>query len=315
MICRAFRLRSYIDGSICDRTRGDSLEETSTRLRMSDGFEIFTRLWRPDEAATRAVVCLHGIEAHSGAFGFLGREMAKNGANVYAFDRRGFGNSREPDLPRGDTHSFARHLADLDEVVRAVRLQDRSIKVFLVAHSIGCAYALWYAVYRPESIDGIVLAAPPAEVGFKVPARDAIRFPFLKLFRPHSTYNLLDTWPKAFKDSEEHRLIAGDELCTAVFGVGWLLSLQTKLANKIVANASRTVKPALIIQGGADIIALPGGAKMVLDKLATRDKVLRSFDDADHWFYQTIIPKATAMYTDEKRSEVSAVVVEFLSNH
>ncbi len=291
------------------------MEEKSERLRMSDGFELFVREWQPEQAPRRVVVCLHGIEAHSDAFGFLGKEMAKEGARVHAFDRRGFGNSKEPDLPRGDTHSFARHLADLDEVVRAVRPKDREIKLFLMAHSVGCAYALWYAAVHGESIDGLLLAAPPAEVGFKVPLKDAIKFPFLKLFRPHSMYRLLDVWPQAFKDSDEYKLITQDPLCSAAFGVGWLLSLQTRLANKMLANAARVFKPTLVIQGGRDIIALPRGASTILERLAAKDKVLRTFDDADHWFYQTILPRATDRYSAEKRSEVSEVVTEYLRTH
>ncbi len=282
---------------------------------MSDGFDLFVRRWLPDGAPKRSIVCIHGVEAHSGAFNLLGKEMANGGASVHAFDRRGFGNSKEPDLPRGDTHSFARHLADLDEVILAVRQQSGGQKTLLVAHSIGCAYALWYAARHPENIDGLILAAPPADVGFKVPGKDAIKFPFLKLFRPHSRYNLLGIWPRAFRESEEFRLITQDPLCTAVFGVGWLLSLQTKLANRIVANCSRVTTPTLVIQGGADIIALPTGAKKVLDNLATLDKSLRSFEDADHWFYHAIIATPSTKFTDQQRTAVCSVVLDWVATH
>ncbi len=297
------------------RCPGEIIKEETSRFRMSDGFGLFVRQWVPDQAPGKVVVCIHGIEAHSGAFRLLGTELARDGAGVHAFDRRGFGESKEPDLPRGDTHSFGRHLADMDEVIRLVQPQPKARKVFLVAHSVGCAYALWYVANHRDSVEGMILAAPPAEVGFKVPGKDAIKFPFLKLLSPHSMYDLLGIWPKAFKDSEEYKLITQDPLCTPVFGVGWLLSLQTKLANKILANSSKIAIPTLVIQGGQDIIALPVGAKKVMENLAARDKTMRNFDGADHWFYHTIIPKASNRYTDQQRSEVTSVVVDWLRKH
>ncbi len=276
---------------------------------------MFYRRWRPEGTARRILICLHGIEVHSGAFGFMGPELAKNGSDVYAFDRRGFGNSKEGDLLRGDTHGFKRHLADLDEVVQTIRKENPGTKLFLFGHSIGCGYTLWYAANHPGSIDGVVLAAAPIDVGFKVPAKDAIKFPFLKIFSPHSMYNLLDRWPEAFKKSEEFRLISGDELCTTKFGVGWLLSLQTSLANKMLQNSAGLTKPALVLQGDIDIIALPSGARKLIERMTTKDKSLREFKGADHWFYHSIIPKPSAKYDMARKMEVSSVIIDWLSGH
>ncbi|MGA2681549.1 MAG: alpha/beta hydrolase [Candidatus Bathyarchaeia archaeon] len=72
----------------------------TVHFKMSDGFNIFVRKWPSSEPYERAVIFLHGIEVHSGAFGFMGPELANMGSGVYGFDRRGMGNSKEPDLPR-----------------------------------------------------------------------------------------------------------------------------------------------------------------------------------------------------------------------
>jgi len=60
-------------------------------------------------------------------------------------------------------------------------------------------------------------------------------------------FDLLDRWPQAFKESEEYRLITQDELCTKKFGVGWLVNVQTKLANKMLNNASKIDEPILVL--------------------------------------------------------------------
>jgi alpha-beta hydrolase superfamily lysophospholipase len=100
--------------------------ETQEHLKMTDGFDLFVRHWASVGSAERAVVFLHGIEVHSGAFRVMGPELANAGCEVYAFDRRDFGNSKELELPRGDTHRFDRHLEDVNdedvnEVVEFVR--------------------------------------------------------------------------------------------------------------------------------------------------------------------------------------------------
>ena len=149
--------------------------------------------------AERVVIFFHGLEVHSGAFEFVGSELAREGSMVYGFDRRGMGNSKEPNLPRGDTENFERHLADLDEVVDEVRKNHPNKKLFIFGHSIGCAYALWYGAHYPEKIDGLILASPPVKTGFKVPFGDTLKLALSPAYHHHSMYNLIDEWPKTIQ--------------------------------------------------------------------------------------------------------------------
>ncbi len=291
------------------------MEEKETRLTASDGFELYCRRWHYRDNADKVVVCLHGIEVHSGAFRFMAPVLAEAGAEVYAFDRRGFGNSKEQGLERGDTRDFVRHLKDLDEVIEGVRSTHPGLKTFIFGHSIGCAYALRYAALNPGSVDGLVLAAPPVLAGFKMPATDALRLPFQQIFSPHSMYDLLSHWPQAFKDSEEYKLILGDELCTGKFGIRWLLRARTNLTTKMLRNAERIEKPTLVLQGDSDIIALPSGTDRLMGRLAAKDKQLKTYRAADHWLFHSIIPTASSRYSLEKKMEVSGAVLEWMRAH
>ena len=290
-------------------------EKTEDYFKMSDGFNLFYRRWSTSGQVDKVVIFLHGIEVHSGAFSFMGPELASGNSEVYGFDRRGFGKSKEPALPRGDVQSFERHLNDLTEVVDTVRKKHSGKKLFIFGHSIGCAYALWYAANYPQHLDGLLLAAPPVEAGFKVPTQDTIKIAFAPVIQHHSMYDLIDKWPQAFKEGEEYKFISEDELCTKVFGLGFLFELQTKLANKMLHNASKVEKPIFLIHGDADIIALPQSSNLIMEKLASNDKNLQVFHGADHWFYQSIIPKMGAKYSKEQKMEVPAVVKNWLEKH
>ena len=288
------------------------LEKNTDYFKMSDGFNLFYRRWQSSGQADRVVIFLHGIEVHSGAFGFIGPELANSNCEVYGFDRRGFGNSKEQDLPRGDVKSFDRHLEDINEVVEAVRKNHPGKKIFIFGHSIGCAYALWYAAHYPQQLDGIILASNPLEAGFKVPTQDTIKLVFSPIIEHHSMYDLIDKWPQAFREGEEYKLITEDELCTKVFGLGFLFELQTKLANKMLHYASKIEKPTLLIHGDADIIALPESSNKLMEKLASNDKNLQIFLGADHWLYQSIIPTMSSKYTLEQKKQVSSTVKNWL---
>ena len=289
--------------------------EVEEHIQMTDGFDLFWRRWPSAGQVERAVIFLHGIEVHSGAFRFMGPELSSDGSEVYGFDRRGFGNSKEPDLPRGDTHGFDRHLEDLNEVVGFVHKSHPDLKLFIFGHSIGCAYALWYAANHPSQVDGLILAAPPLETEFKIPTADTLKIAVSPRIAHHSMYDLIDKWPQAFRESEEYKLISQDELCTKEFGLGFLFNVQTKLSNKMPQNASKIQLPVLLIHGDSDIVALPHSSKVIFEKIASSDKSLHTFAGADHWFYQSIIPTMSTKYSLDQKKPVSAVIKEWLKAH
>lgn len=284
------------------------------RIRMTDGFELFCRRW-PSIDAQRVVLFLHGIEVHSGACQFMGPELANASTEVYAFDRRGFGNSKELDLPRGDTHGFDRQLQDLGEVVEYIHSNHPDKKLFLFGHSIGCAFALGSAAYNSDRVDGLILASPPLEAGYKLPLSDTLQVAAAPVIQHHTMYDFVDKWPESFKRSEEYQLISEDELCTKSFGLGFLYNVQTQLVNRMLEHAANINKPVQMMHGDSDVIALPSSSTCILEKLASIDKNLHVFGDADHWFYQSIIPKMSAKYSLEQKRTVSTVVKDWLSKH
>jgi alpha-beta hydrolase superfamily lysophospholipase len=69
--------------------------EVQDRIRITDGFNLFYRLWRAAGEVQSVVVCVHGLGVNSEFFANLGEVLAKDGIDVYALDLRGFGNSVE----------------------------------------------------------------------------------------------------------------------------------------------------------------------------------------------------------------------------
>ena len=289
-----------------------SVEELKSISKCQMALTYFIGTGKPLGKREKSIVCIHGLGCHSGFFRPIGQNLAANGVEVYALDLRGFGNSKEEGLPRGDTRDFKRHLQDIDEAVGFVRKSNQGQKVYMFGHSLGGLYTLWYAANHPDTLDGVILAAPAIESGLRPPPlKVGVELPFT----PETTIDMYEAWPQSLKESEEGKMWRQDPLSTTRFSWRWLGGTRILRDKEALQNASQIKKPTLIIQGEADDLDLLSGAKRLFESLAAEDKSLRTFPDADHWFYHAIFLKVTAKYSPEKREQVFSTVKDWLKTN
>jgi len=286
-----------------------SVEEVQEHLKMTDGFDLFCRHWKAVEESKKSVVCIHGIGGHSEDFRIMGQDLGEDGIEVYALDLRGFANSKEEALPKGDTSDFNRHLQDVDEVVDFVRKRHPKNKIYMFGYSLGALYTLRYSANHPDSLDGIIVAAPATDyLSANMPRMDRIKFPFMLLFAPKTLYDSCKNWSYDFKESEEGKIIPQDPLYTTKRSWRWLAGVK-RMSGKALQNASQTKKPTLILVGEKDEPYIHDGAKQLLESLATKDKSIQTFPDADHLFYDVFLfGKTTAKYDPVKRKHLTSVI-------
>jgi alpha-beta hydrolase superfamily lysophospholipase len=291
-----------------------AVEEAPGQFRMSDGFELFYRRWKGPEETTRIVVCLHGIDLHSGAFKFMGERLASEGIEVYALDYRGFGNSKEEGLERGDTRNFDRQLQDIIESLSQLRGTNPKAKVFMLGHSIGTTFTLWLAANHQDLIDGIILEAPPVKGNVRVSPFDLLKIALQANLSPRTRFDLLSRLPQSFQE-KRRKTIMEDPLCPKDYSVYWLYGVTRKLTGRMLYHGSRIRKPALVIYGEMDDEALPEGVKQLFERLASKDKMIRSFTDADHYLYDTAFIMLTPAYDSVKAAQVVNAAREWLWTH
>ena len=123
----------------------------------SDGVILFLRRWNPDSLELQkkdvAVLILHGITAHSGAYEMAGKPISAGGYTTFGLDYRGHGLS---DGNRGDSPGKDRWIADLAEAVRYIKSLGFS-KLIVLGHSLGVASAICVANATPDELAGIIL--------------------------------------------------------------------------------------------------------------------------------------------------------------
>ena len=102
--------------------------------------------------ALGTVVCVHGTLDRAGSFARMARRL--DGADVVAYDRRGYQGSRTA----GASNALGNHVHDLLAVINVVRSGG---PVTVVGHSFGGVVSLAAALAAPGAIDNLVLYEPP----------------------------------------------------------------------------------------------------------------------------------------------------------
>lgn len=162
-------------------------------ITTTDGGTLFLRRWSPDsiqaEKSKVAVLILHGITAHSGAYDMAGKPLSENGYVTFGLDYRGHGLSSGN---RGDTPGKDRWIADLGETVKYIKDLGFS-EVVVLGHSLGVATAMLTANQVPDEISGLVLLSGAYEgkkgVSKEPTAFEKARFFASAIVRPsHQSY-------------------------------------------------------------------------------------------------------------------------------
>jgi alpha-beta hydrolase superfamily lysophospholipase len=125
-------------------------------VETSDHETLFIRRWNPIDSLTKkgiAVLILHGITAHSGAYDFMAQPLADRGYTTFGLDYRGHGLSGGN---RADSPSKERSQADRIETLAYIKGRGFP-KVVVLGHSLGVASAIYLAKEVPDRISGLVL--------------------------------------------------------------------------------------------------------------------------------------------------------------
>jgi acylglycerol lipase len=280
----------------------------------TDGFNLTYRCWEATKSVKRVVVCIHWIGDYSGWFRNIAPELAAQGSQVYALDLRGFGNSQEEGSPRGYVRDFERHLLDINDFIVNLRGKHKGKKLFVLGHSLGGVYALWYAANFSDSVDGLMLAAPAVDSALNKRKNSALLL-FYNALMPRKNYNPFTSSEKN-RDPEEIKIMIEDPLETWQLTVNYLSGVKNVLLKDVLRTCSLLESPVLILQGGADTTILPTGAKQLYETLNAKDKKLELFPDAGHWFYDALCPVSPrAKHNQEKRNQFIAVVNDWLNKH
>jgi len=249
------------------------------QFRASDGAALAFRHW-PAKGGVRqkAVILLHRGHEHGARMAHLVDECAMRGADFYALDMRGHGNSRGAGQPEAvadlsrDLDSFVRHLRGADGV--------EADGIVLVGQSVGAVVATaWVHDYAP-AIRGLVLAAPAFDVNLRVP----LALPALRLgtmVKPDLTVRSRVTPDELTGDPDRAASYAADPMVSADISARLLIDLHDT-AGRLVADASAIAVPVQVLIPGADRIVRAKAATRFFEALTGDCHEAHHFPDLRH---------------------------------
>jgi acylglycerol lipase len=219
------------------------------------------------EHPAAAVLVVHGFGEYAGRHAPTMRRLAERGIAVYAYDQRGHGHSPGK---RAIVERFDDLVDDAVAMRDRVAAEQPGVPLFLFGVSMGGVVATRSVQRQSAGLRGVVLLAPAFAAAENIPApvqsvlralrKIAPELPLAKL-----TFSALSADPAVGEAYRVDPLTyhGGVPLCT-----GTEIVEAGRLA---VADAGSYELPTLLLQGDADTVIFPIGAKRFADAAKTPD--------------------------------------------
>lgn len=141
------------------------MSESELSIATADGKQLFTREWKPVQAARAVIVLIHGLGEHSGRYPHVAAALNAAGYAVIAPDLRGHGHTAGI---RGHIPSMAIAMEDIRRVIEEAGRRYPGLPQFLYGHSLGGSLVLKYILTIPSTLRGAIVTGPGLAVSTPV---------------------------------------------------------------------------------------------------------------------------------------------------
>ena len=266
----------------------------------ANGTRIYYQSWLPTGSPKAAVILAHGLAEHSGRYAKLINHLVARDFAVYGLDHIGHGKSE-------GTRVYVRQFTDYTDVFSAyvdqVRDAHPAIPLFLYAHSVGALIATLYLLDQSVEFAGIVFSGPCVKVPANVSAITVFLAKVLSRIAPKLGISAVDA-SGVSRDPAEVQAYIDDPLVYNGKTTARLACELLKAMQRVATEASGITLPVLIVQGGADRVVDPDGARMLHDSIGSTDKTLKIYDGLYH-----------EIHNEPEHPQVLAEISKWLDQH
>ncbi|MHB8772614.1 MAG: alpha/beta hydrolase [Syntrophales bacterium] len=260
--------------------------------------------WLPEGEPKAVLLVVHGLAEHSGRYMNLVNRFVPRGYALYGLDHLGHGRSEGERLV---LERFSDYTEPLKTYAALVRRWQPGKPVFLVGHSMGGLIAATYLLTDQEGLSGAVLSGPAIMPPGPIPAATILAGRLISLLLPRLGIVPRGPAEDICRDPAVVAAYLADPLVyqgklTARLGTEMLGAMA-----RVRREAGRIRLPLLILQGSADRLVDPAGARVLYDGVASTDKRLvvyegffhevfnepehdRVLDDVERWLAAHLAP-------------------------
>ena len=240
------------------------------------GVKIFIRSWLPESKAKALVVLCHGLNAHSGYYGWAAEQLVGAGYAAYAPDLRGRGKS---DGDRFYVDTIEDYAGDVDLAVKLAQSRHPGLPVFLLGHSAGGVVSCIYVLDHPAELAGFICE----DFAFQVPGPELALAVIkgLSHVAPHA--NVLKLHNENFsRDPEAVARMNADPLIANEVQPTQTIAALVRADERLKREFSRISLPVFILHGTEDKVTKPSGSQAFYDAAGSKDKTLKLYEGHYH---------------------------------
>jgi acylglycerol lipase len=224
---------------------------------------------------------VHGLGEHSGRYLNLVNHFVPMGFAVYGMDHPGHGKSE-------GARKYVDRFEDFIDNVKAyfVRIQgwQAGKPVFLVGHSMGGLIGAVYLLDHQAGLKGAILSGPSVKIPGNISPLTVFIGKMLVALMPR--LGLIKTAPEGVsRDPAVVKAYIDDALVYKGKTTARLAAEMLKAMQRVSSEAGKITLPILILQGGADWIVDPAGARMLYELVSSADKEIKVYDGLYHEVY------------------------------
>jgi len=245
------------------------------------GSKNYHQCWLPEGPPKAVLLLVHGLAEHCGRYTNLIVHFVQRGYAVYGLDHVGHGKS---DGARNYVECFNDFIEPLRTYIGMVRERQAGVPIFLVGHSLGGLIGATFLLDHQDSLQGAILSGPAVTIPDNI--SPAIIFVGRILSALIPRIGILGIDPRGVsRDPAVVAAYVDDPLVykgktTARLGAEMLKSMQ-----HLRTEAHRIRLPMLILQGGADKLVDPAGARVLHDLIGSKDRTLIVYEGLYHEVY------------------------------
>jgi len=248
------------------------------KLKGYKGLNLYYQYWLPEGKPKAVLLVAHGLAEHSGRYKNLVDYFVPKGYAVYALDHRGHGKSEGT---RSYVDNFNDYLTDLETFFGMVRKENKNARIFLFGHSLGGTIATAYAIEHQKELAGLIVSGASLVASTSVSPALLAMAGVVSALLPKMGVTLLDA-----------SAISRDKAVVDAY-VNDPLVFRGKVPARTGAELARMWKhlpeqmhkiklPILIMHGFADQLANPAGSKLLYERVSSKDKTLKLYDNCYH---------------------------------
>jgi len=239
---------------------------------------IYFQSWLPESEPRAVLLIVHGLAEHSGRYGNVVDHFVPLSYAVYGIDHLGHGKS---DGTRVYVERFDDYTNTLKVYVDMIHGWQPDKPIFLVGHSMGGLIGAVYLLDHQAELAGAVLSGPAVKIPKHVTPAMLFVGKMLSALIPRFGLLALSA-DGVSRDPAVVQAYVSDPLAHRGKATARLAAEMLKAMQTISGQAAKITLPIMIVQGSADRLVDPAGARMLYGAVSSVDKEIRIYDGLYH---------------------------------